>query len=198
MKKICLLIIALSNFCFAQKTEEEIINQEGNNCKKNKNNTIADFNKNFPLNATQKILLVSFEYFIALKIDPKTGEYIGKNKEGIPIINNKVIYEDLKEFKIFNPEELQKLFNILYNYGVDHSKNLIYENSTSCYSPRNAIIFLNEKNEIVEFIEICFSCSRTFVLKKTQFGEFCEGKLDLIKSFFIEKGIQYGTIGKYY
>ena len=198
MRKIFLLSIIFSNFCFGQRTEKEIINEEGNNCKRIKKETIEDFKKYFPLNETQKLLLVSFEYFIPYKTNPKNGELIGKEKRGLPLVQNKINYEELKEFKVFNLKELEKLFDILFNFGIDNSKTYIIENGVSCYQPRNAIVFLNEKNEVIEYIEICFSCSHTAVFKKTQFGEFCEGKLDLVKSFFIEKGIQYGTIGKYY
>ncbi|MBB6237685.1 hypothetical protein HDC90_002307 [Pedobacter sp. AK013] len=105
----------------------------------------------------------------------------------------------LKEKKILSALELNKLTNVLYNFGstsTEPYKGLLLpaDEGYRCYNPRNAIVFLNEKGIIGEYIEICFECHRNEVSsEEIKMGEFCNEKYKLIKEYFYARGIKYGT-----
>lgn len=62
-----------------------------------------------------------------------------------------------------------------------------------CYNPRNAILFLDIDNKVFEFIEICFECDKTEESSdKVNLGIMCNQKLDMVKEFFKEVGVEYG------
>lgn len=69
----------------------------------------------------------------------------------------------LKEKKILSALEVNKLTDVLYNFGYTSTKSykglLIAESEGyRCYEPRNAIVFLDENGLVAEYIEICFEC----------------------------------------
>lgn len=87
--------------------------------------------------------------------------------------------------------EVDKLTDIFYNYGF---RGKIYTMSlAACYSPRNAILFLDNKGKIIEFIEICFECQRVSKSSdKVSLGEMYDQKLNMLFELFKEVGIEYG------
>jgi hypothetical protein len=65
---------------------------------------------------------------------------------------------------------------------------------TSCYQPRNAIIFLDTNGNIFAHIDICFECRKIETTPANiNWGGFCIGKLDIIKQYFASVGIKYGV-----
>lgn len=49
--------------------------------------------------------------------------------------------------------------------------------------PRNAIFFLDKRNVIIAYIEICFECEAIRTSDtKLNLGEYCSEKYDLIKT----------------
>lgn len=60
--------------------------------------------------------------------------------------------------------------------------------------PRNAILFYDNENNLIGFLEICFECNnyRSSNMDIT-IGELCKQKMQLMKEFFKDCGIKYGT-----
>jgi hypothetical protein len=89
-----------------------------------------------------------------------------------------------------NTSQVDTLSNLLFNYQLN--KPVLISRHSGCYSPRNAILFLNDKNQILALIEICFECGQT----KYSFDKYNEKtwccQLDTINSFFTSVGIKYG------
>lgn len=57
---------------------------------------------------------------------------------------------------------------------------------SACYWPRHVIIFMNAKNEVFGYIEICFDCTNTESSKNLQFLERCAlQQKKLLKDFGI-------------
>lgn len=187
MKKI-LLLIFFSSICFAQKTKKEILNDPNNNCVRTKNLSFNQISKLYPLNKSTKILLVSFPYSIP-SINIETNEEI-EVKNGLPKNENKIDYSKLIEYKALTYNNIYELLDIFFNYNFKPNKLRIYK-PPCCYKPRNAIVFLNENDEIVDYIEICFTCA-VYTYGKIDLDDNspCQGKLDLIKNFFIQNGIK--------
>ena len=95
------------------------------------------------------------------------------------------------ESYLLNKSDMKSLTNILYNHSFSGKK---YEVETMCYTPRNAIIFYNDRGFAFEWIEICFECSQyKKTSAKVQAGDFCIGKYELLKAFFQKNRIKYGT-----
>ena len=63
--------------------------------------------------------------------------------------------------------------------------------------PRNAILFYDNENKLIGFIEVCFECRNYRTTdKRITLGEECNQKFDMLKEFFVECGIKFGTIEK--
>jgi hypothetical protein len=109
-----------------------------------------------------------------------------------------VNYDKIIESKILSKKGIDSLTDILYNVGKTPISKLLLEIAdpgAKCYEPRNAILFVNEKGTVTQYIELCFGCNRYFFSsKKIRSMKYCEQKFDLLKAFFSTRGIQYGTI----
>jgi hypothetical protein len=160
----------------------------------------------FPFNEYKKIMLISFELpepsSDIIFTDTTKARIKTPIKEEITLAllakNQKLDQTRIKEKKILSALEVDKLTNILYNFGYKSTKSYkglrIADNGYSCYNPRNAIVFLDEKGLIAEYIEICFECHRREESsEKMKTGEFCTEKYDLIRKYFYTAGIKYGT-----
>jgi hypothetical protein len=161
--------------------------------------------KFFPFNQYKKVMLISFEppeLRAEVNIAGKTQLKNHNEKEFTVALlakKQKLDLTRLKEKKILSALELDKLTDVLYNFGYTSTKSykglLIAESDGyRCYEPRNAIVFLDENGLIAEYIEICFECHRREESsEKMKTGEFCNEKYDLIRRYFYTVGIKYGT-----
>lgn len=146
------------------------------NCEKRFNFTLKERLTNYPFNIAKNVMLVSFD---------DTLDYL-------PIKNDTVCLSKLAEIKTLSNIEIDSLTSLLYNIGV--KGNRYSYTPAACYSPRNAILFLNSDGKAFEFIEICFECQRTRESsKKIYNGISCNQKFDILKYFFAQKGIGKGT-----
>ncbi|MFY0483296.1 hypothetical protein ACI6PS_11890 [Flavobacterium sp. PLA-1-15] len=192
MKVFKFLLFLYANLSFCQTSNEEILaSQHGNNCVRNKDVKFEKLIKKYPFNKASKIQIVSFVYENTIILDDKGEGIESIQRDSLPRKGNWLDYENLKEYKDLELPSIKLLTDVLYNYNYDRKKGLV-NTMASCYMPRNAIVFLDKEDSIIEFLEICFDCSQVKVFKKDNFGEFCQGKLDLIKNFFLMHGIKYG------
>jgi hypothetical protein len=110
----------------------------------------------------------------------------------LPIVKGEVDYSQIKETKILNKEQIDSLASIFYN--VTYSGEIMYLEGTGCYNPRNAVLFLDSNNHLVEFIELCFECyEQRFSSDRINIGDLCDQKSNMIKEFFFRMGIRVGT-----
>jgi ribosomal protein L40E len=63
-----------------------------------------------------------------------------------------------------------------------------------CYSPRNAIIFLDRAGKFVAELEICFQCEG-YELRPKEFhaGDMRRCKYDELRKLFARAGVHYGV-----
>jgi hypothetical protein len=160
----------------------------------------------FPFNEYKKILLISFELpeaspnIVIYDKDNSLVKAPDKKEADLALLTKqqKPDQTRIKEKKVLSAFEIDKLTDILYNFGYKSTKSYkglrIADEGYSCYNPRNAIVFLDEKGLIAEYIEICFECHRREESsEKIKSGEFCTEKYDLIRKYFYAAGIKYGT-----
>lgn len=90
-------------------------------------------------------------------------------------------------------EGIDSLTDILYNWTMRGEPGIMVFNQ--CYIPRNAILFVNKKGLVTDYIEICFQCRHMHTTaKKIKKVSECTGHWSMVKQFFIDHGINIGTL----
>jgi hypothetical protein len=139
----------------------------------------------FPFNKAATVKLISF----AIPLDTPIYTALAPSRY---VLNQKSVIES----KLLSISAVDSLTDILYNVGYSPIKLNFKLVSTGygCYSPRNAILFLDSNGEINEYIELCFDCEKYYLSSaKIKNTEYCEQKYDMLKAFFLSQGIKYGT-----
>jgi hypothetical protein len=133
---------------------------------------LAEIRKKFPYNRTHTIKVVSF-----------------KDSFNIPMNKGKIDFEKMHEIKTLDNDLTNKMTDILVNFD---NRNLEM-GMAFCWSPRNAIIFLDKKGKVLGYFVICFHCQvYEFAPKSFTFGRFCNEKMDAIQGIMMKAGITYG------
>ncbi len=191
----CLLIPFLS--ITAQETDS--------GCVKVTHFPISERNKNYPFNEAKKIVFASFKESFKKRLKIKNQDY--KENEIIGIIEGKMMQEYFDSLKIdfsrYNPEYFEeqvelnneqknKLTDLIYNYGTNQENSDMW--AAKCYIPRNAILFFDDSNKLIGFIELCFECNNY----RTSSSDIsininCDDKMILLKHQFEKAGIEYGV-----
>lgn len=164
--------------------------------------TIEQRLKKHPFSKAVKVLAVSYR-----SLDEPEGPAVQDSLEkgllsaeakklrgGLHIVKDSLDYSTLQEFKQLNQDQINQLTNLIYN--TNYKK--IDFNSTggaSCYNPRNAIIFFDEKGKVYDYLEICFACQHSASKsKRLNVGVLCAQKYDMLRKYFINVGVNYGTV----
>ncbi len=187
---VLILSLLLSQFGFGQQTKLKVVpykpptkkeiqtEQNNHHCVKRKNDQFNIRIKNYPFSMATQIQLVSFK-----------SDY--KNEDSLPRINDTICYSKLMEIKSITFSQVDKLTDIFFNYGYRGPVHL--GSLASCYNPRNAILFLDDKGKVFEYIEICFECNETKKSsEKISLGQMCDEKMGMLKDFFKTVGVEYG------
>jgi hypothetical protein len=83
------------------------------------------------------------------------------------LIDFKTNEVDVKRFKTIveiNSEDVSKLLLAIYQPKSDFEEG-------ACYEPRHGIVFYNNQNALIGYIEICFECSQIHVFGKVPYPE---------------------------
>ena len=171
--------------------------------------TVAQRNKLFPFNKAGKILLISYPEPLLFN-DVNTDTLSLKSAEVFlkGHIINKRIFKDKKSHNknYFTLQEAElnegwknQLSHILVNYIPKKNPGGFYIASfASCYNPRNAILFLDEEDNIICCFEICFECERSVMIpdpdKLNEYADIekCHLRLDELSFIFRKNAITYG------
>jgi hypothetical protein len=187
--KIILIFLFSTIHLFSQnrRADKEI---DKLNCKRNNTLNPEELLKIFPYGISEKIILVSYQNhtpgIIGEDLQKQLDKFAGQKIDSAGL-------NRFKEIKILETPEIVKLADIIYNYGYK-SEPTIYE-AAKCYFPQNAILFIDKEGKLFSFIELCFGCSKFRTnIDKITLGEECSQKYDMIKEFFKENRILYGTV----
>jgi len=119
-----------------------------------------------------------------------------KYESGLHIKNQKLNHSSLIEIKQLDAKQIENLTNLIFNTTTKKTTNYPHTGYT-CYAPRNALIFYDKNGKVYDYLEICFECNQFRSLyDKIFIGSYCNQKFDLFKQFFIDVGIQHGTVKK--
>lgn len=137
----------------------------------------------YPFNRAKRVILISYD-------DSSRFE------NTTPITGKKIDYSKVKERVTLNDLQLDSLTSILYNVGVKSTDYWlqIADPGRSCYNPRNSVMFLNDQEEIIDYIEICFECHREELSsERIKSWKSCETKYELLQDYFLSTGMKIGT-----
>jgi hypothetical protein len=168
---------------FSQK--ERLKEEDNKNCIHKVRLTEIQRLKIYPYNIAKEIKLISFG-------DRDSDEIGGR----LPIDNGQINYNEVREVISLSKSQIDSLTDIMYNFGY---KGIFYtDEKRRCYTPRNAILFIDSNSKIFAFIELCFQCHgfRTSS-EKVKTGDFCNQKYQMLKDFFNRNGVSYGASGEY-
>ncbi len=202
---LLLLFFTCMSFSFSQETSNVKCGFFGNK-------TIKQRNATYPFNKSKKLLLIS--YLNEEKIE-ETGYLTRKTT----ILNDSITfsnsgYKILREFSFKTNEKLRNklydatkiveldqddidtLSNLMFNYDIrkiDKTKKNEAFFSIKCYTPRHAIIFLNEQNKIVSILEISFECLQFYLFPSSKkvgktIGYSCDNSLEYLKELYTKNG----------
>jgi hypothetical protein len=157
------------------------IGQTQNYCGNSKRSDIEKIKKKFPFNELKTIRLVSFK---------REKE---EDERKTPKTNEQIDFRKMFENVLLSADNESVLLDILFNYNNDLKNEDISWEAASCYEPRNAIVFMDNKGKVLGFVEVCFDCKRYVIEPKSMaIGEFCDEKFDRLKDIFGKSGIKYG------
>lgn len=157
----------------------EIMEQERKNygCLTVDKYTAVERRQFYPFNEAKQVWVVSFE--------KKSSDL----ENHLPMQNDTVCINRLHEIKVLNLQQVDTLTNILFNIG--YKGKIIYNTAPACYNPYNAILFIDEKGSVFEWLEIYFECGYFNVSsEKMELGEFCREKYAMLEKIFKDWGIK--------
>lgn len=136
----------------------------------------------YPFSGSKEIKIVSFR-------PTREGSPFPEEIYKIPLVNGKVNYAEFEQVKTLSSIQLDTLTGIMYNECNRWTMSV--SSAMGCYKPRNAILFLNSKGEVFEYLEICFECHQ----EKSKTGKFtdydkCNEMYERWKKFFRSLGMK--------
>jgi hypothetical protein len=175
--------------------------------------SIAERNQIFPFNTAKKVVYISF-YGTELGFD----EYLDENgkliksdslldihltKLAVKVFNlktNSKYYA--KEFVELNQEQVDNLSNLAFNFIIKKRPEIMMMYQAGCYTPRNAILFLDNEEKVIAHTEICFECRQFYsdwdekTFDSLVGVEACDDVFKILKYFFNTSGIKFGITAR--
>ena len=152
-----------------------------------------------PFKSAKKIEIVSFPFNAIVYFDSTAMREVYEENDEMPMKNGELDMRVIKEKIKLDSSSTLSLMNILFNVGF-RGKPIMAE-SISCYNPRHAVLFYDDKNSTKPYVyyEICFECQHFYVLEnkermddKYKLGDFCDEKYKLLETLFKNIGIKEG------
>lgn len=199
--KLVLVLLFFSS-SYAQKVE----------CGWYGNKSIIERDKMFPFNETEKVLLISFistdgSFLLKLTDDiivPIDSTNI--DKYGIKYLKKFTFYQKnvlknyfAKEITEIDKTQIDLLSNLLFNYTIKSRKKVKGGKDIKCYTPRNAILFLDQNDKIISNLEICFECYKAYLfpdsykINELVSQENCYERMEILRTFFKNNNIKHGV-----
>jgi hypothetical protein len=119
-------------------------------------------------NEVTSIKLVSLEPVCGMYmkwVDSLSLESVEERCDFKTLIDFKTNEIDVERFKTIveiNSEDVSDLLTAIYQPKTEFEVG-------ACYEPRHSVVFYNNQNEIIGYIEICFECSQIHVFGKVPF-----------------------------
>lgn len=189
LNTICLAFICSLLFAQTIKSEnlsieeQDSLMEKNSHCMHSYKYSPAQRKLLYPFNRTEFVSLISFQDTIS--------EFSSRLPVNKGILDSRMVKEEVK----LSIADIEKLTDLFYNYGYKSKKYGVIIERMACYDPHNAILFFNEKQKVIAYIEICFDClGMRFSSKNINTGENCTEKFGMLKDLFTSKGIKFVSI----
>jgi hypothetical protein len=173
----------------------------------------------FPFNESKNILLISYKnkdpFFSQKRVidsfyDSEGKRHFERKYVDVNLCEHKEVIKQWKGDKVgylkpnycaieitkLSKKDIDTLSNLFFNFQLP--KNSLEPERTNCYTPRNAILFLDKTDKLIAICEICFECSQTYFSFDKEFEPNLDGYCSLrnqsFKTFFLNKEIKFGAI----
>ncbi|NRF37193.1 hypothetical protein [Pedobacter foliorum] len=172
---------------------------------KEENSDCAFYNKytneqrlaKYPFSKAAKVLAVSYKYR-GFGQEPE-GKQDESPRRGLYVNNGVLDTTTLIEIKQLSKKQINELTKLIFNTDYKKKDEMHFESFGKCFEPRNAFIFLSANDKVLDYIEICFTCSQNQPSSnKFYIGVLCTQKYQLFSDYFKNVGVVYGTLGKEY
>lgn len=141
------------------------------------------------------MLAVSYKYEGMLEED----ELDDSPKRGLHVKDGILDTTTLVEIIVLNTKQIDKLTNLIFNTDYKKKWEFYTIDAGKCFEPRNALIFVDAKGIVLDYLQICFSCKQNYSKSdKFDIGVLCNDKYQLFSDYFKNVGVSYGTLGKDY
>lgn len=151
----------------------------------------------YPFSKAAKVLAVSYKYR-GIDID-STNDVNNFPRRGLYINNGILDTTTLIETKKLKTRQIDELTRLIFNTGYKNKWKLHIADFGKCFEPRNALIFLNSDDKVIDYLEICFECKQHYSKSELfDIGILCNQKYELFSNYFKSVGVSYGTIGRDY
>lgn len=197
---IILIVLCLHNISYSQDKSNVECGFFGTK-------TVKERNSIFPFSEAKKVLLISYpnaeEYHLKRKNSVGLSEYGYKiEKEFIFHDSLKVKLYDATKIVELKSKTIKELSNLMFNYDykIKASDTLLTISVVDCYTPRNAIIFLDKNEKVISVLEICFECIQYYLFPKSEefndvLGLECDRRINYFKDLFEEYSFETSQEG---
>lgn len=158
-------------------------------CEKTSNFSLENRLKNYPFNVSKKIVFISYLQKDSLKEHGPNGTQLTIYLNKLKAKESKFYIHDVHQSYLLNNSNIDELTNLFYNIGEINETNLTVMTS-GCFYYKNAILFLDENNYLIDYIKFSFDCRREESSNSIlTTGKICIYKLNLIEGLFNKYGI---------
>lgn len=95
-----------------------------------------------------------------------------------------VIKDKIKERKVFTKTQTDSLFDFLF---IDECT--VFDSKSRCFDPRHSVLFYDEKDKVIGYIEVCLECGTTE--QSFSFNAICDKRTKKLANIFKQAGIKY-------
>ncbi len=143
-------------------------------CHRNGNLSATERAAKYPFNKAKKVIFIAFN----------------GSSDRTPVHNSRLDTGQTMAIKVLDKNQLNTLTDLIFNYNYSKKNQLRTYSEPGCYIPRNAILFIDEKEQIFAYLEICFECYKyESSEEQINLGVSCNNKLDLVKKLFESAGV---------
>jgi hypothetical protein len=217
MKKTLQIILLLNIFFFTVFAQDTKLTSKKK--KAPKTNTIDHWEKNYKIEFsdcsftnkyTPQQRLAMYHFSKATKVLAVYYKYRGIDtdntnglnnfpRRGLYINNGILDTTTLIETKKLKTKQIDELTKLIFNTDYKNKWKLHMVDFGKCFEPRNALIFLDSDDKVIDYLEICFECKQNYSKSELfDIGILCNQKYELFSNYFKSIGVSYGTIGRDY
>lgn len=176
---------------------EKDLKEEYSNCAFYNKYTAKQRLAKYPFSKAAKVLAVSYKYrSVGREPEDKKDD---SPKRGLYVNNGVLDTTTLIEIKQLSKKQINELTSLIFNTDYKKKDETHFESLGKCFEPRNAFIFLSANYQVLDYIEICFTCNQNqSSSNKFDIGVLCTQKYQMFSDYFKNVGVIYGTLGRDY